>query len=178
MTLRYVHSILAVAVLTCGVTVGVAYAQQRDGGLLPANQSGTVTVTGCLVRGDQIRGGDPDKFVLANPTAPIANAPAETCTAESGANAVQLDNPKKGPIDESMLGRWVQISEWSLCRKPRVTVPRSRCSVCWRLPGVSFSAQCRTPARIGRIPLPTPNSQRLGIGSWKLAVGTRIYRFS
>lgn len=110
MTLRYVHSILAVAVLTCGVTVGVAYAQQRDGGLLPANQSGTVTVTGCLVRGDQIRGGDPDKFVLANPTAPIANAPAETCTAESGANAVQLDHPKKGPIDESMLGRWVQIS--------------------------------------------------------------------
>ena len=92
MTLRYVHSILAAAVLTCGVTVGVAYAQARDGGLLPANQSGTVTVTGCLMRGDQIRSGDKDKFVLA--------------WMSSSRNCVE----KKGPIDESMLGRWVQIS--------------------------------------------------------------------
>ena len=111
MTLRYVHNTVAVAVLACGVTAGVAYAQHRDCGLLPPNQSGTVTVTGCLMRGDQIRGGDSDKFVLANPTgAPIESAPEQTCSAGGDADALQLDNPKKGNIDESMLGRWVQIS--------------------------------------------------------------------
>jgi hypothetical protein len=34
MTLRYVQNTVAVAVLAFGVMVGVAYAQQRDGGLL------------------------------------------------------------------------------------------------------------------------------------------------
>lgn len=111
MTLRYIHSTLAVAVLMYGVMVGLAHAQQRDGGLLPPDQSGRLTVTGCLMRGDQIRDGDSDKFVLANPTAtPVESSPEGTCTAESGANAIQLDNPRKGNIDESMLGRLVQIS--------------------------------------------------------------------
>ena len=111
MTLRYVHSTMALTVLTCGLMVGVANAQLRDGGILPPDQGGVVTVTGCLMRGDQIRSGDSDKFVLANPTAaPIANAPEASCTADHDANALQLDNPKKGNIDESMLGKWVQIN--------------------------------------------------------------------
>jgi hypothetical protein len=63
------------------------------------------------MRGDQISGGDKDKFVLANPTSgSVASAAEASCTAESGANAVQLDNPRKGNIDESMLGKMVQIS--------------------------------------------------------------------
>jgi len=111
MTLRYVCSTVAAGVLALGVTAGLANAQQRDGGLLPPNQGGVITVTGCLMRGDQVRSGDKDKFVLANPTtAPIASVPEATCTAERDANAVQLDNLEKGPIDESMLGKWVQIN--------------------------------------------------------------------
>ena len=111
MTLRYVYS--GVVAIACGLAIGAASAQQlgRDGGLLPAEESGMVTVTGCLVRGDQIRGGDDDKYVLANPKAgPMASAPGETCTADADATAVQLDNPDKGNVNDTMLGRWVEIS--------------------------------------------------------------------
>ena len=113
MTLRYVYGGGAAIALTCGLAIGVASAQQlgRDGGLLPAEESGMVTVAGCLVRGDQIRGGDDDKYVLANPKAgPIASAPGETCTADANGTAVQLDNPEKGNVDDTMLGRYVEIS--------------------------------------------------------------------
>jgi hypothetical protein len=111
MALRYLRSGVVAAVIAGGATAGLASAQQRDGGLLPPGESGMVTVAGCLVRGNQVRDGDSDKFVLANPkTGPMSNAPAETCTVEASANAVQLDNPEKGNVNESMLGRWVEIS--------------------------------------------------------------------
>ena len=96
-------------VIAGGVPVGLAYAQQRDGGLLPLRESGMVTVAGCLMRGDQVRGGDDDKFVLANLHTGIANVPEHTCTANADATAVQLDNPKKGNVNDSMLGRWVEV---------------------------------------------------------------------
>jgi len=91
--------------------IGPAYSQQRDGGLLPLKESGIVTVAGCLMRGDQISGGDKDKYVLANlHPGPVADVPEQGCTADAGATAVQLDNPRKGNIDESMLGKWVEVS--------------------------------------------------------------------
>ena len=67
MVLQYLRGGLAAAVIAGGVTVGVSYAQQRDGGLLPPNESGMVTVTGCLVRGNQVRDGDSDKYVAGEP---------------------------------------------------------------------------------------------------------------
>ena len=113
MTLRYLRNGVTATVIGCGVMIGLASAQQRgrDGGLLPPSESGMVTVAGCLMRGDQVRDGDDDKFVLADlRTGPVASVPSQTCTADAGATAVQLDNPRKGNIDESMLGRWVEIS--------------------------------------------------------------------
>jgi hypothetical protein len=63
------------------------------------------------MRGDQIRGGDDDKYVLANLSKePMANAPAQTCSADPDATAIQLDDPEDGNIDDTMLGRWVEIS--------------------------------------------------------------------
>ena len=112
MTVRYVKGVAAVAI-ACGFTIGAASAQQlgRDGGLLPAEESGMVTVAGCLMRGDQIRGGDDDKYVLANVRKEqITSVPEQTCSADADATAVQLDNPKKGNVDDTMLGRWVEIS--------------------------------------------------------------------
>ena len=108
MTLRYLRNGMIALVIAGGVP-GLAYAQQRDGGLLPLSQSGLVTVAGCLMRGDQVRGGDEDKFVLANLHTGIATVPEHTCTADAGATAVQLDNPKKGNVNDSMLGRWVEV---------------------------------------------------------------------
>jgi hypothetical protein len=113
MTLRFrvIHGVVTAAVLAGSVTLGTAFAQQRDGGLLPLKESGMITVAGCLLRGDQVRAGDDDKYVLANPTlAPLVSVPEAACSANFDANAVQLDNPKKGNIDEAMLGRWVSIT--------------------------------------------------------------------
>jgi hypothetical protein len=109
MALRHVSGGVTTVAIAFGLMIGPANAQQRDGGLLPLHESGTVTVAGCLLRGDQVSGGDKDKYVLAN-LQNIANAPEQTCTADPGATAVQLDNPKKGNIDESMLGKWIEVS--------------------------------------------------------------------
>jgi hypothetical protein len=110
MTLRYVRSAVAMVALACSGITGPAYAQLRDGGILPPGETGLVTVAGCLVRANQVRGGQDDKYVLANPRkGPVANVTASACTADPAANALTLDNPE-GRINESMLGRWVEIS--------------------------------------------------------------------
>lgn len=110
MTLRYVHGAIAMAALVCVLTADPAYAQLRDGGILPPGESGLVTVTGCLLRGTQVQGGQDDKYVLANPTkGPVAGVSDSACTAAAAANALTLDNPE-GRINDSMLGRWVEIS--------------------------------------------------------------------
>ena len=111
MSLRYVSGGVTAVAIVGSLMIGPAIAQQRDGGLLPLKESGIVTVAGCLMRGDQISGGDKDKYVLANlHPGPVADVHEQTCTADAGATAVQLDNPKKGNIDESMLGKWVEVN--------------------------------------------------------------------
>ena len=93
------------------VTVEPAYAQRRDGNLLPQDQSGQVTAVGCLVRGNAVRGGTADKYVLARPKkGPVESVPEATCTAEAGADALTLDNPEKASLKDSMLGRWVEVT--------------------------------------------------------------------
>ena len=110
MTLRDVYCGATAAAIACGLTVVSSYAQQRDGGLLPPGETGLVTVTGCLLRGNQITGGDAAKYVLANPRKAPATPTGQSCTAEPGANAVQLDNPDRARISDTMLGRWVEIT--------------------------------------------------------------------
>ena len=65
MTFQHVFSATVVALAFGAVTVEPAYAQRRDGRLLPQEQSGTVTAVGCLVEGSTIRGGKDHKCVLA-----------------------------------------------------------------------------------------------------------------
>jgi len=102
----------SVVVFAVGVVAsGPAYAQRRDGGLLPQEESGTVTAVGCLVRGDAVRGGKKDKYTLARPRrGPVASVPEASCTADPGADALTIDNPEKGKITDAALGRWVEIS--------------------------------------------------------------------
>ena len=65
---------------------------------------------GCLVRGDSVRGGKKDKYVLARPKrGPVASVPEASCTADPGADALTIDNPEKGKITDAALGRWVEI---------------------------------------------------------------------
>ena len=69
MTLQRVYGATVVVFVFGVVAVGPAYAQRRDGGLLPQEQEGQVTAVGCLLRGSAVRGGkkDKDKYVLARP---------------------------------------------------------------------------------------------------------------
>lgn len=110
MTLQHVYG-ATVAVLAFGVvTVGPAYAQRRDGNLLPQEQEGQVVAVGCLVRGTDVRGGKEGKYVLARPKrGPVASVPEASCTADAGADALMVDNPEKGNITDSAVGRWVEI---------------------------------------------------------------------
>ena len=110
MTLQFVYG-ATVGIFAFGVVaVAPAYAQRRDGGLLPQDQSGDVIAVGCLVRGSTVRGGKPDKYALARVRkGPIASVPESTCTAEPGADALTLDNPDKAGVKDSALGRWVEI---------------------------------------------------------------------
>ena len=52
-----------------------------------------------------------DKYVLARPKkGPVESVPEAKCTAETGADALTLDNPEKASLNDSMLGRWVEIT--------------------------------------------------------------------
>ena len=111
MALHSLYGATVVVVAFGMVTVEPAYAQRRDGNLLPQDQSGQVTAVGCLVKGNAVRGGKADKYVLARPKkGPVESVPEATCTAEPGADALTLDNPEKAKLTDSMLGKWVEIT--------------------------------------------------------------------
>jgi hypothetical protein len=107
MPLKY----LTLGVVAIGMaTAGPASAQRRDGNLMPQETSGQVVAVGCLARGDSVRGGKKDKYVLAHPKrGPVASVAEASCTADAGANALTIDNPEKGNITDAALGRWVEI---------------------------------------------------------------------
>ena len=114
MPVRYVFSAALVVFAFGLITVPPASAQQRrDGALLPQEQSGDVTAVGCLVPAKTVRGGKGDgknDYVLARVRrGPIESVPEGSCSADSGADALQIDNAEKG-ITKAMVGRWVQIS--------------------------------------------------------------------
>jgi hypothetical protein len=112
MTSQYVFGATAVVLALGMVTVEPAYAQRRDGNLLPQEQDGQVTAVGCLLRGSDVRGGkkDKDKYVLARPRkGPVASVPEASCTADSGAPALDLDNTKDAGVTDALLGKWVEI---------------------------------------------------------------------
>jgi len=110
MPFRYACSV-SVSVVALGVVMaGSASAQRRDGNLLPQDKSGQVVAVGCLARGDSVRGGQKDKYVLAHPRrGPVASVAEASCTADPGADALMVDNPEKGNITDAALGRWVEI---------------------------------------------------------------------
>ncbi len=110
MTFQSVYGAAVVALAFGMVTVAPAYAQRRDGSLLPQDQSGQVTAVGCLVQGTAVRGGQSGKYVLARVRkGPAASVPEAACTTDAGADALMVDNPEKAKISDAMVGRWVEI---------------------------------------------------------------------
>jgi hypothetical protein len=81
----------------------------RDASLLPPGESGVITVAGCLRAGPNH--GSQDGYVLATPRlGPIAGVPESKCTGAIDDRAVELDHSIKRGIDDSMLGRWIEVT--------------------------------------------------------------------
>lgn len=106
MTLRYISGASIGIVLTWGlVAVAPAYAQNET--LLPANESAVITVTGCLQRG----GKDGEEYLLASPRlGPVASVTDAACNAAVDSRALDLDDTKARGINETLVGRWIEIS--------------------------------------------------------------------
>ena len=81
----------------------------RDASLLPPDQSGVITVAGCLRAGPNH--GDQDGYVLANPRrGPMDGVLESKCTGAIDDRAVELDHSLRRGIDDSMLGRWIEVT--------------------------------------------------------------------
>jgi hypothetical protein len=108
MNLRHAIGAFTATVLIGGLpTLLPAHAQTRDGSLLPPEESGVITVAGCL----QLGGKDGDEYVLANPTpGPIANVPVETCKAPVDERALDLKDTEDFGFNPSMIGHWIEVS--------------------------------------------------------------------
>lgn len=106
MTLRYISGASMGIVLTWGLVV-VAPARAQNEALLPAGESAVITVTGCLQRG----GKDGDKYLLASPRlGPVASVTDAACDAAIDARALDLDDADDRGINETLVGRWIEIS--------------------------------------------------------------------
>ena len=102
MTIKSGWGALTAILLTCGVSA--AYAQDRST-VLPPEQSGWVTVAGCL----QPRGTQPNKYALASPMPAVDSVSEETCNAPVDSRAFELDDPEESGITDELIGRWVEI---------------------------------------------------------------------
>ena len=107
MSVRYICGAVMAVVLTCGAPT-VARAQTQGAEILPPDQSGVVTVAGCLQRGDADH---KDQYILANPIpGPVDSVSQGTCSATIDERAFDLDKTHKSGMNESMVGHWVEVS--------------------------------------------------------------------
>ena len=66
-----------------------------------------ITVVGCFQRG----GKNGERFVLASPRlGPIAGVPEATCRVRATEPAFELEHTDQQGINESMLGRWIEVN--------------------------------------------------------------------
>ena len=108
MTLRYMSGASIVTLLSCGLfTVAPAHAQ--NGSVLPPEESAVITVTGCLQMDP--RKNERDKFVLATPRlGAVANVANASCDAAVDAQSLELEDADNRGINETLVGRWIEIS--------------------------------------------------------------------
>ena len=102
MTVRHVCGAVMAVVLTCGAPT-VARAQ-----ILPPEESGMVTVAGCLLLRDADH---KDQYILANPVpGPVDSVPDGRCSATIDQRAFDLDKTHKVGMSDALLGHWVEIN--------------------------------------------------------------------
>jgi hypothetical protein len=95
----------AIALIGAVAQIAPVYAQGTS--FPPPDESALVTAVGCL----QLGGKHQDKYVLTDQTAgPATNVPEATCRPSSSAPPFRVKHDKNLGINESMLGKWIEIS--------------------------------------------------------------------
>lgn len=108
MTLRYIGGASIATLLSCGL-LSVAPAHAQNGSLLPPEESAVITVTGCLQMDP--RKNERDKFILATPRlGAVANVANAGCDAAIDAQSLELEDADNRGINETLVGRWIEIS--------------------------------------------------------------------
>jgi hypothetical protein len=107
MSVRYICGAVTAVVLTCAPPT-VARAQAQGAEILPPDQSGMVTVAGCL----QVRDADhKNQYILANPVpGPVDSVPDGRCSATIDEQAFDLDKTHRSGMNESLVGHFIEIS--------------------------------------------------------------------
>ena len=143
MSVRYICGAVTAVVLTCAPPT-VARAQAQGAEILPPDQSGMVTVAGCL----QVRDADhKNQYILANPVpGPVDSVTQGTCSATIDERAFDLDKTHKSGMNESLVGHWIEISG-RLERETHVSLDNLR-----ELSALSFRVVPVVPPRVEASP--------------------------
>lgn len=157
MTLRYMSGASIIVVLTWGLAMATP-ASAQNAALLPPEESAVITVTGCLQRG----GNDRDKFLLTSPRlGPVNNVTEATCDAAVDTRALELDDADDRGINETMVGRWIEIS--GRLEKETSTNPDNLRELSVRsfrlipvVPQRAEAAPAPLPAPVAETPAPAP----------------------
>jgi hypothetical protein len=89
------------------VALSPATARAQDSSAIP-EEGGMITMVGCFVQG-QIK--DHEKMVLVRPiVGSVASVPEASCALNVGDVPIKLQDMKSAGLDESMGGRWIEIT--------------------------------------------------------------------
>ena len=147
MSVRYICGAVTAVVLTCAPPT-VARAQAQGAEILPPDQSGMVTVAGCLQRRDADH---KNQYILANPVpGPVDSVTQGTCSATIDERAFDLDKTHKSGMNDSLVGHWIEISG-RLERETHVSLDNLR-----ELSALSFRMVPVVPPRVEASPAPAP----------------------
>lgn len=157
MSVRYICGAVTAVVLTCAPPT-VARAQAQGAEILPPDQSGMVTVAGCLQRRDADH---KNQYILANPVpGPVDSVTQGTCSATIDERAFDLDKTHKSGMNDSLVGHWIEISG-RLERETHVSLDNLRelSALSFRMvpvvpPRVEASAAPIAPPQIRETPTP------------------------
>ena len=107
MTERRVAGTLSALLLTFGIAAIAPTVGHAQNALALPQKGGEVTLVGCFQRG--IVEHSKEIFVITNPTtAPVNSVTEATCVASG--QMIRLHDLRRVGLDESMLGRWIEIS--------------------------------------------------------------------
>jgi len=120
MTVRHAYSAMTAGLLTCAVAVFAQTGRQAQSVNDLGSAHSPITLVGCLQREADyrrqegtggVRAGMGNEYILVNTTiGSVPSVPEATCTTTNTGAAVELTGGRERRLDESLVGRWVEVS--------------------------------------------------------------------